>query len=343
MRYYNIILTDPTSGKIWTLTQTGDGLELGAGPSTFTSYVNGKTIAGALNVEFNIPVYPYNTPQGNSSITIWGVGLKMISQAANLNGANITLAAGMKPGLPLATAAAGQAGILVQGQVFQAYGNWQGTNQSMNLVCNPGAAVQGMQNIPWNWPKGTSLASAVYTTLARAFPTYKVNVNISGDLTLSNAEPGFYQSLTTFADAVNAISLKVGVPIYGENYTGILITLVGNTLQVTDGSVPPNTIQLNFQDLIGQPTWINPSEVSFKTVMRSDIAVGSQIQFPQGIQSPYALTAPAAAVPNTPAASKTAFQGKFIIKEVHHFANFRSPSADSWVTAFVGIPALVTP
>jgi len=40
-------------------------------------------------------------------------------------------------------------------------------------------------------------------------------------------------------------------------------------------------------------------------------------------------------VPNAPAMSKVAFQGQFLVTEIHHYGSYRDPNADSWVTAFV--------
>jgi hypothetical protein len=72
--------------------------------------------------------------------------------------------------------------------------------------------------------------------------------------------------------------------------------------------------------------------------LRSDIVVGMQVQFPQGISSPYALTSPEAAYPNVPASNATTFQGPFNIQAVRHYANFRQPDADSWCTTFEATP-----
>lgn len=120
MRYYSLTLSDAKTGQVFKPTATGNGFIKTAGGSTFTSFVNGRTIPGALNIEFDLPTAPQHIAQGMGYVKVWGVGLGMINQAADLNGANISLAAGMKPGLPLATAAAPQAGLLVQGTVYQA-------------------------------------------------------------------------------------------------------------------------------------------------------------------------------------------------------------------------------
>ena len=344
MRYYNLIISDPNSGKVWQPTAAGDGFTQGSTGSTFSSLgSNGQTIPGALNVEFDIPVYPYHAFQGNSMITVWGVGLGMLSQAANLNGANITLAGGMQPGLPLATAAAQdkQTGILIQGTVFQAYGNWQGVNQTLHLVCNPGAANQNDQNINWNWPAGTPLASAINQALQGAFgSSYKIDTSaISPNLILANSEQGQYTSLANFSSMIADMSLKIGTPIFGpnSNYQGVSITIRGGTIVAYDDTKPAAVKAIKFQDMIGQPTWIDAATVNFKVMMRADIAVGSRISFPTGVYPPYVLTSEAAAVPNAPSRSKSAFQGTFTVREIHHFANFRQSDADSWATAISAV------
>jgi len=135
------------------------GFTRGTGP-TFTSFVGGITDPGALQIDFDFPSYPFALSQGAQRIKISGVGLKMIGQAANLAGMNFSMKAGMAPGLPLANPA--QAGLVLQGNIFQAYGNWQGVSQTLDLIVNPGTK-QSIFNVPvpfW-WPAGSSLDDAI--------------------------------------------------------------------------------------------------------------------------------------------------------------------------------------
>jgi hypothetical protein len=334
MRYYNLIISD-TSGQVFKPSPTQGGFTKSAGGSTFTSYLNGQTLPGALNIEFDFPVYPFATPQGQSIIRIWGVGLQMISQSSDLNGQNFQLYAGMQKGLPLANPA--QGGLIAQGQIFQAFGNWQGTNQTLDLIVNPGAASSN-QDISFAWAANTPLSGAIQTTLAQAFPKYpKPKINIGSSLKLPNTESGHYDNLGQWADYIKQISKKVGMPIYGKDYQGVDIIVSGSTINVYDGTVTPKVINLEFQDLIGQPTWIGPATVSFKCVLRADISVGMRVKFPKGIGAPFALTSAAAAAPNAPASSKTAFQGAFTVNDAHHFANFRQADADSWNTTYTAV------
>lgn len=349
MRFYNLILTDPKSGNIYQPTQDGNGFTLGSGPSTFTSLSTSTFLSNlpvtnpaALNIEFDFPAAPEHVAQGATWIRVWGVGLGMIGQAANLNGAQVQLYAGMGAGLPFATTQALQQGLILNGTVWQGYGNWQGTNQTLELVLTPPAAAAippNLSNLNFYWAAGQPMASALALLFKQAFPNLKANINVGPALILSNTEQNTTANLQQMAQYINRISLKVGTPTYGVNYPGVTITVTDTTVTALDGTFPATkTTPLNFVDLIGQPTWIGPGLVTWKTVLRADLSIGDQISFPIGIQSPYALTGQSAAVPGGPSASQTAFQGAFAISEIHHYANFRQPDADSWNTTFVGYP-----
>lgn len=84
MRYYAITISN-AAGQVYSVDNAGNFV-FGPGP-TFTSLnANGTTNPAALHVELDIPISPQHAPQGNSWIRVWGVGVRMIGQAANLNG-----------------------------------------------------------------------------------------------------------------------------------------------------------------------------------------------------------------------------------------------------------------
>jgi hypothetical protein len=173
---------------------------------------------------------------------------------------------------------------------------------------------------------------------------FKINTNnISTLLIPKNTQVGVYTTLQSFSSWLTQFTKALGQPTYGKSYGGVRIVINGNTMTAYDGQGPvaPKTIPLAFNDMIGQPTWLAPTEISVKTVLRADIQTGNFITFPPGIQSPYALTTSGVAYPNAPAASKTAFQGSFVVNEIHQFAHFRQPDADSWSTAIRA--AAITP
>jgi hypothetical protein len=337
LRYYDLKIIDANGLVLQPPTARG-GFTRATGGSTFTSWVKGplgmRTDPGALNIEFDLPITPQHTPQGQHYIRIWGVGLPMLSQASNLNGMSFVLSAGMKPGLPLATAAAPQAGILVEGEIYQSFGNWQGVNQTLDLIVQ-GSSFVPEHGIAFNWPANTPLAPALSATLYQGFPAYKQNINISAPLLQNAPEWGAYPSLSTFSQYLQVRTQAMGAKSTGNaNYPGVQILAVNasKTIYVFDNSY--KTVQVAFQDLIGQPTWMGPGTVSFKTVMRSDIAIYNQIQFPPGVMAPFVLTSTNASGIGAQSSSKTAFQGLFSVNEVHHYGNFRQPDGESWNTTF---------
>lgn len=367
-RYYNIVVTDPVSGSIWAPTSTGQ-LVKGPSPSaasgittdasgvsvvevtakssftpkyTFSSHPNGPgqpPDPGALNLEIDLPVGPLNSPAGDSggTFSLHGVGLRMIGQSANLNGQNIVLSAGMGKGLPLATAAYndGQAGIIYQGRIWQAWGNWTGTEQTLDFTIFPDDLTPP-GGVCFNWQQGQSLSSAIATSLTQAFPTYKQSINVAPlQVPKGAAQPDTKPSLMGFSAMLRDITQPIGKKQY-KDYPGVFVTTDGKTIFVFDRTVPPpKTKKLVFQDLIGQPTWLGPATITFQTVMRSDISVTDFITFPTGIAAPYVQLTAAAVGQNLPAQSKSVFQGTFAILSVHHFGNFRQTDAASWNTTFV--------
>lgn len=343
MRYYSLHITDPKTGQSIVPNSSG-GFTRGTG-ATFSSIaklpMTGQIVndPGALNLELDIPVSQLAKPQGAARLKIWGVGLQSLGQASQLAGMNVQLSAGMRPGLPLANAS--QAGLILKGVIFQAWGNWETTNQTLDMTILPGAVGTTAsifdKPIAFSWPAGTLLADAILAALQAALPGFKYEIKIFGNLTLPNNEQGFYANPSQWAGYILGLTQPLGTQLLGFNYPGVQIVATGDTIYVFDGTQPgPKNVQLNFQDLIGQPTWSSGTEIQFNTVLRADIGVGNTVKFPAGILAPYALTSPAVVAPGsaTPVNSKIAFQGTFTVTEAHHMGNFRDPDGLSWVTAF---------
>lgn len=338
MRFYSLVISND-SGQVYQPNATTGEFTLGSGGATFFSYANGQNIPGALNIEFDFNAVPFNTPQGGSMIRVWGIGLPMIGRSADLNNAKFELTAGMRKGLPLSP---DRYGVIAQGRIFQAFGNWQGINQTLDLIVNPDALAPPL-GIAFDWPTGVPLDAALRTTFAQAFPTYDTpTIQILGSLQApkNNRQCSWYPNIGVFSQYLQQITQPLGQQQTpnGQTYPGVQITLIGNKFSIFDGTVPQTPIEIAFQDLVGQPTWIGFNTISFKTVLRSDIGIGTTVKLPSGIIAPYALTSPSAAFPNAPSRSKLVFQGDFLVNEVHHYANFRQPDAESWNTTFTAIP-----
>lgn len=307
MRYYRI----EVSGDDGTVT------------NTYASFVNGATDLGALQVELDIMVTTQATPIA-ASIKIWGVSLQTIAQASDFNGKQIKVYAGMQKGLPLANPA--QAGLVVQGTIYQAFGNWVGTSQWVEfIVVTNGAALGQKLNITMNWKKGAALADAIRQTLSIAAPDYKLNIAISAKLVLGSDETGVFQNMAQFAQYVKDTSIA----ILGKDdmtYQGVNILVAEKAFTIFDGTTQSAPKQIAFTDLIGQPTWIDPATIQVIAVMRADLSPGDYVQLP-----PAQTTTTAAS--QSQFRDKSVFQGAFLVSEVRHVGNFRQPDAQAWVTA----------
>jgi hypothetical protein len=321
MRRYSLVISTP-AGQV------------------FKPTTSGTLVPNALDIEIDMPIYQYHTPQGGSVITVWGVGLPMIGQATDLNGMQFQLSAGMAKGLPLANPL--QYGLIAQGTIYQAFGNWEDTNQTLNLIVNPTIDLENDGGMAFDWEPGSSLSAALATSFRGAFPTYTTNINISSSLQAPNGAPqgGGYTSLSAFAQHLNEITQTAGQSALGDDYPGVSIAIVGKTINIFDGTVASTKpiTQLAFSDLIGQPTWIGAAQITVKCVMRYDLQIGDQFKFPTGVATPYALTTTDAAYPNVPSRSKTIFQGAFQITEAHFYGRFRQSDGQSWNTTYVAIP-----
>jgi hypothetical protein len=316
VRYYRIDLSDKNGNPVYLRSLNGQPL---------TSLApDGKFNPGALQVELDIPVYPLHAASANAFVKVWGVGIQDIIHQSDYNDLNIKVFGGMSAGLPLANP--NQSGLLMQGTIYQAYGNWRGTEQSLGFYCLPpiGASDAAPLNVPFVWRRGTALASAIRATLQVAVPDMTPNINISPRLVLGFDEVGFYQNLQQFAGWLNQRT----IPIIGGAYPGVMISTRGGQIQVWDGTgSQSNTIRIQPQDLIGQPTWLSPLTITFQTVMRADIDLQSVIALPQTIIQQTATS-------QLRQQDKTSFTGNFIVQAVQHFGNFRQPSADAWNTTF---------
>jgi hypothetical protein len=289
---------------------------------TWTSYVNGRNDPGALQVEMDIFVGPQHVPSGGAFVTIWGVSLQDIGQASNFNGCKIAVYGGMKAGLPLAQPS--QSGLLIQGQIFNAFGNWQGIDQYLCFNIKPCPFTQEEPgNFVFNWVKGTPMGSAIGNTLRTALPAFPQTINISQNLVYSETVTAFFQTLLQFAKFVNDLSSK----IIGGTYMGVQILIAQQSVLIYDGSVQSNPKMIAYTDLIGQPTWIGINVISVKTVMRFAIRVGDYVKLPPG------------QVTSTPESLSqfrdgSTFTGTFFVTQVRHVGSFIEPDANAWCTIY---------
>lgn len=324
MRYYSVVIQN-SSGK------APPGFSAVAGAAingaNFTSFANGQTDPGALDIELDIMQALFHAPGGGSQIKILGISLQQIAQAANLNGMSVAVYGGMQAGLPLANPA--QAGLLVQGRVQQAFGNWIGTEQTLNLVIVPDSGTAGPQsaaalpaNISHSWQKNTTLADALKNTLQTAFPKYTVAVNISDKLKQAFDDIGYYLNLTSYAQYIFNVSRAI---MNSSSYPGVGIAINGKNINAFDGTTQRNSKPISYQDLIGQPTWIGLQQIQLKTVMRGDLNIGDYVTLPPSIATTTSSSF-------SQFRTNSAFQGTFQIQQIRHVGRFRQPDGAAWNT-----------
>ena len=70
-------------------------------------------------------------------VRLWGIDMDMIDQSANLTDATLEIYGGFWPGLPLATWESSFTGLLYCGQVYSAFGNWEGSDMTLDIYLNP--------------------------------------------------------------------------------------------------------------------------------------------------------------------------------------------------------------
>jgi hypothetical protein len=328
VRYYSIKITNPQTGAlIVPPVFKNAGMD-----ASYTSFVKGKTISGAQNIEMDMSVVALGLPEGGTVpyLRVWGVTLYEISQAYQIDGMAIQVFGGMQKGLPLANP--DQAGLLFQGYVFQSFGNWIGTDMTLDIQLSafPSKSTPSAKpivippNLTLSWKKGTKLSDALKQTLTTAYPSFKSpTISISEDVVAPEDITSYSEDVTELAKFVKARSAEI---VNKDTYRGVDIAVKQGAFNVYDGSTQSDPKQIAYQDMIGQPTWVQPATIQAKFVMRSDIAVGDFIKFPK---SPVVSSAQSV----SPFVNeKLTFQGSFFVQRVRHVGNFRQADAASWVT-----------
>lgn len=280
-------------------------------------------------IEVDIQRYGLSTPKGMSLLRVWGASITDIRQATrNYANKNISIRLGMSAGLPLANPK--QAGIAIQGRIQQPFGNWQGTEQSIDFFITAGyGSNSDPKNIVLEWKAGQKMSVALFFSLQRAFPDRAINVDIDDALVTNYDNSGFYSSLTQLAQQLNMLSKSI---INKPNYMGVEIATTPGEIRVWDGSKAKAPTQIEFVDLVGQPTWIESQKVSIKLVMRADIQTGDYIRMPQGALS--VTTASSYAQYR----DQSSFSGDMMVTDVRMIGNSRQPDGNSWATILEAVP-----
>ena len=350
-RYYRIELQDPDGDPIKLDSfgnfsgplplQQGQALESGVITSLLP---DGRTNPAALNVELDIEQVALHSGDMKSYVRIYGLALSDIFRR-DLNprkdgkANKIKISVGMAKGLPLADPR--QQGVVVDATIYQAFGNWLGTDMTLDLVLGPGGlgSPDDPKNYVFNWERGKPLSDAIKETLKNSPQSgLEQQITISDDrVGTEDHTPGYYGTLTQFAQAIQDMTAHQR----GKDDRGVYIYLNGQKIIVGDTSISSDmqAKTINFQDLIGQVTWYAPTELTCKLVMRGDLDLLNLVTFPQGANVLTTSNAmPGLAQPPDKNSVGIASGGTFKVMRIHHWGNYRAADALAWNTTLGLVP-----
>lgn len=316
MRYYTIVITPPTGSTAFK-------------PITYTTLQgNGTPNGSALKIDIDIFQTWYHQPAQNGYLKIYGVDFSTLNDSANLNPigdkyCSIQVFVGMSKGLPYANPK--QINMIIDGSIVQAFGNWQGNETSLDLIIIPATYIPDSKiNLQFTWQMGQTLQDAVTQTLNTAYKNPAITGKFSPDLVYTEVQPARYKNLTSFSKDVNKLSKQVNSD---PNYSGASIAKTPNGFYLWDGTENRKAVvQVAFQDIVGNITWIDTATIQAKLVMRADLNIGDTISFPKGI--PFINVAGS----YSQLRFGVNFNGLFTINSIRHVGASRQPDGNSWVT-----------
>lgn len=303
-------------------------------PGVITSVLTDGTInPAALNIEMDLIIYGAVAAADSASyIRIWGLSLKELSSAFDLNGMKIQISGGMSKGYPLANPA--QQGVLVKGNINQAFGNWIGTDMTLDMYLRAEdfGSLEAPANYTQTWAKGEPLADMIARALKVVAPNLQQEITISSDRIANQDKPSVYSTLSQFAQMIQAQTYHALSP----TDQGVIIASDGQTVRVFEkgSGTTSGAKQINFQDLVGQVTWVDAGVIQAKLVMRGDLRIGDVVKFPKGLvvtTTSNAMSAFGGTGSQHPANTLT-FSGTFQIIQMQHWGNFRIADAAAWNT-----------
>lgn len=331
MRYYRLsLLKDGQSVPV-----NINGIKTTLGP-----FDTSKTPGYGQHIEFDILIQGWDTVTSGCLISIFGLPIEMLNQSLNLEDYQVTLEAGFQEGLPLANPK--QNGIILQGKVYSAYANWLGTNQCLVLNCQTQQFDQVLSSFPIKpitlvGKKPDKLADIIENALRNAYPDYEIEINISNELILTEKVEGIYsRGLRQFAIMMRSFSKGLNQK---AGYDGVRMTIAENKIKIWDNDYISHTsksIEINFEEIIGQPTWLAVNTITFKCPIRADINIDDYVLLKQ---DPYSnkgrvFFGSSSQIFNY-ARNKLNFSGQFQIISIRHVGQYLNPDANNaWVTIY---------
>ncbi|EKM5742883.1 hypothetical protein PU345_002160 [Enterobacter kobei] len=334
-RRYEITIEDKNGQPV------GDAKGYQIGP--WHSHQQERPLAGALDIEFDIQTLGAGLIAAQSStLVIRGLPMSVMKQSVNLSQCVCTLNAGFGSiGLPLATSQSVHYGMVLEGQIYTPYANWQGANQSLNLgLINYAPMLKMTGTLRLSGQRGEKLGDMILRNMKEAYPGRRIVMSIADNLILpENVQSAEYDNMGAYSMAIGSLSRGI---MNDSKYPGIQIYMQKDFIAVSDLMYPLAGVTHNIalEELIGQPSWEGFNSISVKVPLRADINVGDGLRLASytdcTIYSPYGgfgtiLTSNGGAA-MVARMQDTTFTGNFIVSGIRHVGAFRNPSADAWVS-----------
>ena len=337
MRWYYIKFT-PTE-QAPNPNVSGFVLEYGSSVQTQTLFnPNGANLPGALEVEFNFEVSAFDQRIPDGQIKIYNPPLPVLQNADKYRGMTVEVRAGFASydgvGLPLANVS--QSGLIGYGKVSVSFANWVGGDMALNLVISP--ALQGIPSIAENpvssapyqfvWKKGQTFEEAITATF-KPLGYEKLGIQLDPELKW----PGYNVIITandliSFSNQLRRATADL-VPTTYLNGVSLILQSPGVIVVSNTTKSPTTTIQIQPQDVVGQPTISYTGEfIAVQSVhpLRADIRAGMGIML-NGVYPLFNPTSPFNNTKPLTLADKTLF-----VQKVRQVGKFRDNSYQGWVT-----------
>lgn len=338
MRYYRIEITDSNGKYI----KDATGKDIGPWDSE-KNPLNPATRPGApLQITIDAPTFGSDMLAGGAMLTVFGLPVSVLRQAVNLHLANITVYGGFVAGLPLANPA--QKNVILKGQIYSPYGNWQGVYQTLNLPVWPSNIVDDLGQpftITMDGKKGDKLSDVILKSLQITYQNsaqkMEINVNIHQNLVLYEDWPAIFSSIFEMSQMLKRVTPGM---LGQRTYSGVNIVVQKNKINVFDSSDGKKAKPIEAKDLIGQPTWLEPQRISIKTSMRADIEVGDWITLPFDAIGQNSILAVGNQMGQYSEKQRLSFSGTYEVMGMRHIGDYYNVSEDGWVTVFEAVPRL---
>lgn len=320
MRFYEIQLD-----------QVVQGSAVPVKPVAWTSFPGEQYDPKALDIEFDVTLQAMSLMTGAAAhVRVMGVEFERLrdawtftTTASGLPFWQLSLSAGLIGGLPLSgfQSKSGPPGKILVGQVASSFGNWTGTEMELDFVVAAEPAVDDGANLTFDWEKDIPFSEAIETSLERAYPGFKIQLKLSnGDQKSPVPRKNTYRNLQALAYQVN-------------RWNGVEIYRLANRIVVTDRKAASKAIPLDYQDLIGQPTFTGtPFHMTIKTSLRTDIFPTDRVTLPREFTTEPGLITAIPALEKYTQRNRITFKGTFLVVAVRHIGHFRGTAPFDWIT-----------